>query len=66
MKHITKGAFKMPMGKDMKAVSLRMKKEQFAVVEKIAKAAGKSLNKILSGMILKTINYKEKSGSLPK
>jgi len=56
----------MPMGKNMKAVSLRMRKEQFAVVEKIAKAAGKSLNKILSGMILKTINYKEKGGSLSK
>lgn len=55
----------MPMGKNQKAVSLRMKKEAYAIVERMAKESGKSLNKVLSAIVLKSINYKE-SGALSK
>ena len=50
----------MGMGKDQKGVTLRMKKEDFAVVEKMAKDSGRSLNKVLSGIVLKTIKRKSK------
>ena len=56
----------MPMGKDQKGVTLRMKKEDYAVVERMAKDSGRSLNKILSGIVLKTIRKRQPKPCIQK